>query len=320
MYYIKIDTHKFNVKKEISVLNSQFRIIDGVILIDKPYGFSSNNVVQKVKKILKIKKIGHTGSLDPLATGMLPICCGKATKFSQFLIDADKQYHVIAKLGQKTSTSDSEGKIIKVRPINFTDLELIKTLKKFQGRIKQIPSMYSAIKYRGRALYKYARKGISVFRKSRNVVIHKLQLLGYTNKFLELDVVCSKGTYIRTLIEDIGENLKCGAHVTSLRRLRIGCHSYVKMIDIKVLHELEKVNINLVQNILISINDSISFFSEINLVLKTILFLKNKKKIIINNNLQNQFVRITEGKERRFWGIGRINNKNELFSYCWLRN
>jgi len=260
------------------VLYSQFRTIDGVILIDKPYGYSSNSILQKIKKILKIKKIGHTGSLDPLATGMLPICCGKATKFSQFLTNIDKQYHVIAKLGQKTSTSDSEGEVIEVKPINFTNLELMRTLKKFRGKTEQIPSMYSAIKYRGIALYKYARKGISVLRKSREIIIYKLQLLGYQKEFLELNVVCSKGTYIRTLIEDIGEDLKCGAHIISLRRLQVGNHSFAKMIDIRTLYELEKVDINLIRNILMSIDDSVSFFSEINLSSITVKILKNKKK------------------------------------------
>ncbi|AAO27059.1 tRNA pseudouridine synthase B [Buchnera aphidicola str. Bp (Baizongia pistaciae)] len=296
---------------------SEFRSIDGIILIDKPYGLSSHETLQKVKGILKIKKMGHTGTLDPLATGMLPMCCGRATKFSQFLMNFKKRYRVIAKLGQKTSTSDSEGQIIHVRPITFTNLQLQKVLKSFHGKIKQIPSMYSAIKYHGHALYKYARQGIVISRKVRDAIIYELKVLGYSykHKYLELDIICSKGTYIRTLIEDVGEKLNCGAHVISLRRLQVGNYTSFQMIDIKTLNKLVKYNINVLEHILLSVDNAISCFPEVNIVPNVIKNLQNGQKVKTHSGFINQFVRITEGINRRFIGIGKINNINELYSY-----
>ncbi len=197
----------------------RFREIDGILLLDKPQGLSSNQALQRVRHLFKAAKAGHTGSLDPLATGVLPICLGEATKFSQFLLDADKTYFTRAQLGIRTDSGDAEGNVIEERPVPALDQELLeKTLERFRGEIEQVPPMYSALKHQGQPLYKLARKGVEIERPARRVTIHSLELLSWNQECLELQVHCSKGTYIRTLVEDIGEALGCGAHVAVLRR------------------------------------------------------------------------------------------------------
>ena len=198
------------------------RDVNGILLLDKPIGITSNAALQTVKRLYAAKKAGHTGSLDPLATGMLPICFGKATKISAQLLDADKTYQVTAQLGIKTATGDKEGEIIAEKPVaTFTLSQMEKTLENFRGPIQQIPPMYSALKHQGQPLYKLARRGITIERLPRSVTIHQLDLINFADDVIELYVRCSKGTYIRTLIEDIGEALGCGAHVISLRRLTV---------------------------------------------------------------------------------------------------
>lgn len=201
----------------------QPRQIDGILLLDKPIGISSNHALQKIKRLFQAKKAGHTGTLDVLASGMLIVCFGKATKLAGKLLNADKTYLVTAKLGIKTTTCDAEGEVVATKPTDNITKELIeKVLQKFRGEIMQIPSMYSAIKHKGTPLYKLARKGVEVERSPRKVNIYELKLLDWHKDRLKLEVRCSKGTYIRNLIEDIGEALGCGAYVTELRRLSIG--------------------------------------------------------------------------------------------------
>nr|WP_256446006.1 tRNA pseudouridine(55) synthase TruB [Hahella sp. HN01] len=193
------------------------------MVVDKPQDWTSNAVLQKVKYALNAQKAGHTGALDPLATGVLPLCFGEATKFSQLLLDSDKEYVTCAYLGRTTTTSDAEGDIITESPVpDLSISELENILKQFRGNLKQIPSMYSALKHKGTPLYKLARQGIEVEREARDIVIHELELLEYTQPYLRLRVLCSKGTYIRNLVEDIGEVIGCGAHVAELRRTRCG--------------------------------------------------------------------------------------------------
>ncbi len=217
------------------------RDINGVILMDKPSGLSSNKLLQIVKQLFCANKAGHTGALDPLATGMLPICFGKATKFSQYLLNADKYYRVIAKLGERTDTSDADGQIVSIRPVVLKKEDLESELDYFFGKTYQVPSMFSAIKHKGRPLYEYARKGILVPRKSRLIQIYSLQLLWWNHDQIELDIHCSKGTYIRTMIDDLGERLGCGAHVKSLRRLAIFPYSNTRMITLKALQILTSI-------------------------------------------------------------------------------
>ena len=199
------------------------RSLSGLFILDKPEGISSNHALQKVKRLFKAEKAGHSGSLDPLATGLLPICFGEATKFSQFLLNADKTYYARAKLGVRTSTGDAEGKVIETRPVEGLDVERInRTLSEFLGEIRQVPPMHSAIKHQGKPLYQLAREGQEVDRASRQINIYRLELLSFSEDEIELEVACSKGTYIRTLVEDIGESLACGAHVSALRRIHSG--------------------------------------------------------------------------------------------------
>lgn len=193
--------------------------IDGILLLDKPTDISSNAILQRVRRLYQARKAGHTGSLDPLATGMLPICFGEAAKFSQFLLDADKCYLVMAKLGVTTSTADSQGEILQVvTDFNISKAQLADAVLNFVGEIQQVPPMYSALKYNGQPLYKYARVGIEIERKPRTVNIYASEILEQTGNTFKLRVRCSKGTYIRTLVEDIGAWLGVGAHVTMLHR------------------------------------------------------------------------------------------------------
>lgn len=204
------------------------RNLDGIFLLDKPLGGSSNHALQRVKRLFAASKAGHTGSLDPLATGMLPICFGEATKFSQHLLDANKIYEVTAKLGVRTDTGDAEGKIISQKEHQINLNALIELLPKFTGQIQQIPPMYSALKHKGKPLYEYARNGETIDRPARTVTIFNLALAGVgatgwspSENTMSLRVHCSKGTYIRSLIDDLGEALGCGAHVTALRRTMV---------------------------------------------------------------------------------------------------
>src|SRR5665811_1708086 len=199
------------------------RPVHGVLLLDKPLAWSSNDALQKAKWLMGAEKAGHTGTLDPLATGVLPLCFGAATKFSQLQLDADKTYEAVARLGVKTNTGDAEGEVIEERPVNVTEEDIRNVVSRFTGLIRQIPPMHSALKKDGKALYEYARAGIEVERAAREVTIHELNIalapVDITQAAITLIVKCSKGTYIRTLAEDIGEALGCGAHLSALRRV-----------------------------------------------------------------------------------------------------
>ncbi|NBH74775.1 tRNA pseudouridine(55) synthase TruB [Rodentibacter pneumotropicus] len=214
------------------------RDIDGVFLLDKPQGMSSNEIMQKVKRLFQANKAGHTGALDPLATGMLPICLGEATKFSQFLLDADKRYLVTAKLGERTDTSDAEGQVVETRAVNVETPQILTALEQFRGDILQVPTMFSALKHHGKPLYEYARQGITVEREARPITIFELNFIEYHAPYLTLEVHCSKGTYIRTLVDDLGEVLGCGAHVTMLRRLAVADYPIEAMMSCDELQNL----------------------------------------------------------------------------------
>ena len=214
------------------------RDIDGVFLLDKPQGMSSNDIMQKVKRVFQANKAGHTGALDPLATGMLPICLGEATKFSQFLLDADKRYVVTAKLGERTDTSDAEGQVVETRPVNVETSQILTALEQFRGDILQVPTMFSALKHNGKPLYEYARAGITVEREARPITIFGINFIEYQAPSLTLEVHCSKGTYIRTLVDDLGEVLGCGAHVTVLRRTAVADYPTEKMMTWDALQAL----------------------------------------------------------------------------------
>lgn len=192
--------------------------INGILLLDKPLGFSSNQALQKIKWLLQAAKAGHTGTLDPLATGLLPLCFGEATKFAHFLTEADKTYVATLKLGAVTNTGDAEGEVIASSPVNVSSAEFAAVCEQFVGEISQTPPMYSALKHEGKALYEYARAGIEIAREARQVTIHQIVVNQFAGDVAEITVRCSKGTYIRTLAEDIGQSLGCGAHLIGLRR------------------------------------------------------------------------------------------------------
>ena len=198
------------------------RAVHGVLLLDKPLGLSSNDALQKAKRLLHAEKAGHTGTLDPLASGLLPLCFGAATKFSQTSLDADKRYSATLTLGQTTTTGDLEGSLLQERPVALARADIDAACLRFTGPLTQRPPMHSALKHEGRALYEYARLGIEVERAERRIVIHRLDVIDWQAQTLVLDIVCSKGTYIRTLAEEIGEVLGCGAHLAALRRTGSG--------------------------------------------------------------------------------------------------
>jgi tRNA pseudouridine55 synthase len=214
------------------------RQVNGVLLLDKPHGLSSNHALQTVKRIYFAQKAGHTGALDPLATGMLPICLGEGTKFSQYLLDTDKTYQVTAKLGIRTTTSDAGGEVVSEKEVNVSNEQLADALDTFRGTTKQVPSMYSALKHKGQPLYKYAREGIEVPREARDITVFALELLRFEQDEVELHIHVSKGTYIRTIVDDLGELLGCGAHVAGLRRLAVGSYPIDKMVTLPQLEAL----------------------------------------------------------------------------------
>ncbi|KFL50139.1 tRNA pseudouridine synthase B [Burkholderia pyrrocinia] len=216
------------------------RALDGVLLLDKPVGLSSNDALIRAKRLLLAKKAGHTGTLDPLASGLLPLCFGEATKFSQDLLEADKTYEATMRLGLRTATGDAEGEVIDTRPVECDRAAVEAALARFTGEIVQVPPMYSALKRDGRPLYEYARAGQTVEREGRNVTIHALDLLACEMPDVTFRVTCSKGTYVRTLAEDIGEALGCGAHLTMLRRTGVGALTLEHAVTLDALSDADE--------------------------------------------------------------------------------
>jgi tRNA pseudouridine55 synthase len=210
-------------------------LVDGVLLLDKPVGLSSNDALVKAKRVFNAKKAGHTGTLDPFATGLLPLCFGEATKFSQDLLEADKSYEATVHLGLITTTGDTEGEVIEQRDVEVTLEQIEAALARFRGPILQVPPMYSALKRDGKALYEYAREGVTLEREARPVTIHGLDFIGYEAPMLRIRVTCSKGTYVRVLGEDIGAALGCGAHLNALRRTAVGALTIAGMITLEAL-------------------------------------------------------------------------------------
>ena len=289
------------------------RDIHGVFLLDKPQGMSSNDIMQKVKRIFQANKAGHTGALDPLATGMLPICLGEATKFSQFLLDADKRYLVTAKLGERTDTSDAEGQIIESRDVNVKTPEILTALEQFRGDILQVPTMFSALKHNGKPLYEYARQGITVEREARPITIFELNFIEYNAPYLTLEVHCSKGTYIRTLVDDLGETLGCGAHVTMLRRTAVADYPTEKMLDWHALQSLaEQQDLSLLDALLLPMDTAVAKLPALTLNESQTQGIGFGQRIKFDNlnRLQGQ-VRLFS-HENRFLGVAVIDENNVI--------
>ncbi|MBY6093907.1 tRNA pseudouridine(55) synthase TruB [Ferrimonas balearica] len=290
------------------------RPVDGVLLLDKPQGISSNHALQQVKRIYNAAKAGHTGALDPLATGMLPICLGEATKFSQFLLDADKRYTVVAKLGVRTTTSDADGEVVSERPVNVTLDQLNSALEGFRGETMQVPSMYSALKYQGQPLYKYAREGIEVPREARPITVYELVLNRFEGDEVELDVHCSKGTYIRTIVDDLGEVLGCGAHVSFLRRTQVAGYPYARMVTLEQIQNLldqandqDRKPKELLDPLLLPMDTAVATLPEVNMNELVASYLLQGQPVQIPGAPGEGSVRLTVGEQRAFIGLGTIN-------------
>ena len=289
------------------------RDIHGVFLLDKPQGMSSNDIMQKVKRIFQANKAGHTGALDPLATGMLPICLGEATKFSQFLLDADKRYLVTAKLGERTDTSDAEGQIVETRDVNVKTPDILTALEQFRGDILQVPTMFSALKYNGKPLYECARQGITVEREARPITIFELNFIEYNAPYLTLEVHCSKGTYIRTLVDDLGEALGCGAHVTMLRRTAVADYPTEKMLDWNALQALaEPQDLSSLDALLLPMDTAVAKLPALTLNESQTQGIGFGQRIKFDNpnRLQGQ-VRLFS-HENRFLGVAVIDENNVI--------
>lgn len=283
------------------------RNISGVLLLDKPEGMTSNKALQEVKFLYKAAKAGHTGSLDPLATGLLPICFGEATKLSAFLLDADKHYRVRVKLGETRTTADAEGEVLEqADPSGVTQELLQQTLNDFLGEQQQLPPMYSAIKHQGERLYKLARKGLEVEREHRAITIHSLQLLDFSLPEFKMDVHCSKGTYVRTLAEDIGKQLGCGAYVSGLRRTGVGPYDDQSMVT---LDEVRKAfSDKLFQEMddwFLPLESALAEWPQVELSADATFYMKQGQPILVPNAPTSGWVRLYTN-ETDFLGVGQI--------------
>lgn len=285
---------------------SNLRPVSGVLLLDKPGGITSNQALQRVKRLYRARKAGHTGSLDPIATGLLPLCFGEATKVSGFLLNADKQYRVRARLGQRTDTGDSEGEVIAEREVgDIPDGRVEACLAGLRGAIEQVPPMYSARKHKGERLYALARKGIEVEREPETVRIHQFDLVGRDGAELELDVACSKGTYVRTLVEDLGEALGCGAHVTALRRLGVAPYAGQPMHTLQALERrAEEGGFEALDALLLPIDTALTHLPVVNLGDDAAFYLRRGQPVISPNAPTSGQVRFYNGEN--FLGVGEV--------------
>ncbi len=283
------------------------RQVDGILLLDKPAGMTSNGVLQYVKRLFCAKKAGHTGSLDPIATGMLPICFGEATKFSQFLLESDKTYQVTGKLGVQTTTGDIEGEIVAALPVvDVTQERLNQVMAAFIGQLDQIPPMFSALKHKGRPLYEFARKGIDIERKPRSITVFSLNLLSFERDEFTFDVHCSKGTYVRTLVEDIGNALGCGAHVTALRRLVVSPYQHQVMYTLPELDAmLEKDGLSGLDACLLPLESSVNIFPAVKLSTAAAFYLRTGQAVRTNISFDSPLVRLMS-EDARFLGVGEV--------------
>ncbi len=282
------------------------RDVNGILLLDKPTGITSNEALQQVKRLYFAKKAGHTGSLDPLASGVLPICMGEATKISAFLLDADKRYQVRCQLGITTATADAEGDVLETRPVSaYTRQQLETVFDEFRGDIEQIPPMYSALKHEGQRLYKLARQGVEVEREARPVSIFELTLTGQGDDWLDIDVHCSKGTYVRTLAEDIGERLGCGAHVSALRRTSVGPYADDNLVTLERLEDLKDNDMPAMDNLLLPIETALTQWPDVELSADASFYLQQGQPVLVPHAPTSGWVRLY-ATNRLFIGMGEI--------------
>lgn len=284
------------------------REIDGVFLLDKPLGFSSNQALKKIQWLFNAKKAGHTGTLDPMATGLLPICLGEATKFSHRLLNAHKSYIATIQLGITTSTGDQEGEVISEKEVVLNEAQLKDTLKKFIGDTTQIPPMYSALKFEGKPLYEYAREGIEIERKSRQIKIFDIKLINIEKSIITIEVLCSKGTYIRTLAEDIGQTMGCGAHLKGLERTQTGNFQLSEALSIEALEAMPMASR---EKALMPIDVLLEELSSIKLNMAELDAIKKGQSIDFNSKNDKE-VRLYS-PSGQFVGVGQPDLKGRLF-------
>lgn len=283
------------------------RDVNGIVILDKPTGLTSNDALQRLKRIFGAAKAGHTGALDPLATGVLPICFGEATKYSQYLLDADKAYEVTAKLGVRTASGDSEGEVVETKPVDgITQERLESVLPRFRGGIAQVPSMYSALKHQGQPLYKLARQGIEIERPARPVQIYRLELTHFYGDEFKLSVQCSKGTYVRTLVEDIGLALGNFAHVVQLRRTQAGPYTLADAHTFEAIAELlEKGGHQAVDALLKPVDSSVVHWPALVLTENAAFYLKAGQAVRVAESPAEGWVRLM-GPDNEFIGVGEM--------------
>lgn len=289
------------------------RDLHGLLALDKPLGISSNQALQRVKKLFNAKKAGHTGTLDPLATGVLVICFGRATKTAQHVTDASKTYFVTAKLGESTDTGDREGEVLERVTVTAEHVKRLNAvIQKFIGRIKQTPPMFSALKQKGVPLYKLARAGVSVPREARDVTIYAARLERVDTQQFELVVDCSKGTYVRTLIEDIGRELGCGAHVVELRRLRVGIFGQdTPVFTIEDLEQIAAGGTAQLDRTILPIEKAFGHYPEIELKNGLILLAERGVTLKLDGSQKGEYVRVVDS-DRVFRGLGQLDDSGYL--------
>lgn len=283
------------------------RRVNGILLLDKPVGMTSNAALQQVKRFFQASKVGHTGSLDPLASGLLPLCLGEATKFSGYLLDSDKAYEGTCRLGQRTTTADAEGDVIEEKPVPSLTESLIKDiLAKFIGTISQVPPMHSAIKVQGQPLYKLAHQGIEIERQPRQVTIHELNLLELGSTDFRFHLKCSKGTYVRTLAEDMGKMLGCGAYLAALRRTQVGPFELHNSVTLQQLAELsDQGNFQAMDGLLLPMETALAHWPAIQLTDNSAYYVRQGQPVQVPRAPTTGWVRLF-GQNNHFLGVGEI--------------
>ena len=285
---------------------SSGRKISGILLLDKPVGITSNAALQKIKRLYKAGKAGHTGNLDPLASGLLPICLGEATKISSFLLDSDKRYMGTCKLGIRTRTADAEGEVVETRPVGeLSEHEVNRVLQRFLGEIEQVPPMHSAVKVNGKPLYKLAHQGMEIERKPRRVRIYELKLRRLQGDELDIELSCSKGTYVRTLAEEIGEALGCGAHLSALRRTASGPFGIEDAHTLPEIEHLAEDGLDALDQLLLPTEYAIADWPEVNLSENTAYYLQQGQAVQVPRAPTDGWVRIHR-HDGVFLGVGQI--------------
>ncbi len=286
----------------------QGRNVNGILLLDKPLGASSNQALQRVKRLYQARKAGHTGSLDPLATGLLPLCLGAATKVSAFLLDADKHYRVRVRLGETTTTGDAEGELVARAPVVGIGRErVIEVLRGFEGTLEQLPPMYSAVKHQGERLYKLARQGLEVERTPRQVTLYRIELVDFALPEIEIEVDCSKGTYVRTLAEDIGAVLGCGGHVCALRRTGVGPYLEpdARLYTLEALEAAAEGGLERLDGLLLPLESALERWPQVRLTADLVFYLRRGQAVQVPKAPTEGWVRLA-GPSGEFLGMGEI--------------